>query len=274
VSIVTNHVHREAETTSFRRSLSIQWRVVKALLMREIITRYGRHNIGFAWLFAEPMMFTVGVVILWSLFHDIGASHHISAVAYTLTGYSTVLVWRNTIGRCTLAVEPNQALLFHRNVRVIDLFLSRVILEIGGATLSMLVLMSLFMAAGVIDVPFNVMDMIIAWAMLAWYAAAMGFLIGGLTEFSELVERFWHPIAYFQLPVSGALAMASWLPANVRSVVLLFPTANCVELFRYGYFGEAVKPYYDLGYVAVVNLLLTWSGLAVVAAASRRVEPQ
>ena len=271
---MTNHVHREAETTSLGCSLTIQWRIVKALLMREIITRYGRHNIGFAWLFAEPMMFTVGVVILWSLFHDIGAAHHISAVAYTLTGYSTVLVWRNTIGRCTLAVEPNQALLFHRNVRVIDLFLSRIILEIGGATLSMLVLMSLFIAAGVIDAPFDLMDMIIAWTMLAWYAAAMALLIGGLTEFSELVERFWHPIAYFQLPVSGALAMASRLPANVRNIVLLFPTANCVELFRYGYFGEAVKPYYDLGYVAIVNLLLTWAGLAVVTAASRRVEPQ
>ena len=34
--------------------------------MREIITRFGRHNIGFLWLFLEPILFTVGVVILWT----------------------------------------------------------------------------------------------------------------------------------------------------------------------------------------------------------------
>lgn len=265
---------RRLEDTTLSRSLAIQWRVVKALLMREIITRYGRHNIGFAWLFAEPMLFTVGVVILWSLFHDIGATHHISAVAYTLTGYSTVLLWRNTVGRCTLAIEPNQALLFHRNVRVIDLFWARILLEVVGATLSMGVLMGLFMLLDFIDPPVNVMNMIYGWGLLVWYSAALGLLIGGLTEFSEIVDRLWHPLAYFQLPVSGALVMASWLPQPVREIVLLFPPANCVELFRYGYFGDAITPYYDIGYVCVANLVLTWLGLAVVARASKHVEPQ
>ena len=51
------------------QSLRIQARVVHALIMREIITRYGRHNIGFAWLFAEPMLFTIGVIGLWSIVH-------------------------------------------------------------------------------------------------------------------------------------------------------------------------------------------------------------
>jgi ABC-type polysaccharide/polyol phosphate export permease len=41
-------------------------RVIGALLMREILTRYGRHNIGFMWLFVEPMMFTLGVLALWT----------------------------------------------------------------------------------------------------------------------------------------------------------------------------------------------------------------
>jgi capsular polysaccharide transport system permease protein len=35
------------------RSLVIQARVVGALVMREIITRYGRHNIGFMWVLSS-----------------------------------------------------------------------------------------------------------------------------------------------------------------------------------------------------------------------------
>jgi ABC-type polysaccharide/polyol phosphate export permease len=34
--------------------------VLGALLIRELLTRYGRHNIGFLWLFVEPMIFTLG----------------------------------------------------------------------------------------------------------------------------------------------------------------------------------------------------------------------
>ena len=40
---------------SLLQSWKIQRRVVWALTLREILTRYGRHNIGFLWLFAEPM---------------------------------------------------------------------------------------------------------------------------------------------------------------------------------------------------------------------------
>ncbi|VWM10533.1 ABC transporter permease [Burkholderia lata] len=255
-------------------SLKIQGRVLYALLMREIITRYGRHNIGFAWLFAEPMLFSIGVVILWNVAHNEGTSHHISAIAYSLTGYSTILVWRNTIGRCVMAVEPNASLLYHRNVRVIDFFLARIILELLGTTLSMLILFLFFMAIGLIPFPYDVMSMIIGWVLLCWYAGAMGLLIGALVEFSEVVERLWHPIAYFQLPVSGALVMAAWLPVSARNIVLMFPVANCVELFRYGYYGNEVRTYYDTSYVVLCNLVLTCLGLFVVSAASRRVEPE
>ena len=44
----------------------MQGRVLGALLIREVITRYGRHNIGFLWLFVEPMLFTLGVTALWT----------------------------------------------------------------------------------------------------------------------------------------------------------------------------------------------------------------
>ena len=38
-----------------RDSWRIQRRVIWALVMREILTRYGRHNIGFLWLFVMIM---------------------------------------------------------------------------------------------------------------------------------------------------------------------------------------------------------------------------
>lgn len=260
------------EFQRLRDALSIQGRVIFALTMREIITRYGRHNLGFAWLFAEPMLFTVGVMGLWSLIHEGGSSHHINIFAFAITSYSTVLVWRNTIGRCTLAIEPNASLLFHRNVRVIDLFLARILLELAGTTLSMIALLFVGAVVGLIPPPSDLLTMAAGWALLAWYSAAMGLLIGGICEYSEMVERLWHPIAYFQLPVSGAFVMADWLPANIRHIVMIFPVPHCVELFRLGYFGPAIHAYYDVGYVATICAVLTWLGFVVVRDVSRKVE--
>jgi len=35
--------------------------------MREIQIRWGRRNLGFAWLFAEPLVFAFPVLLMWSM---------------------------------------------------------------------------------------------------------------------------------------------------------------------------------------------------------------
>ena len=102
---------------TFLQSLKIQWRVIHALFMREIITRYGRHNIGFLWLFIEPMLFTIGVMGVWSVM-KLNKSG-IPIVAFAITGYSCVLLWRNTASRTIKAIEPNLSLMYHRNVKIL-----------------------------------------------------------------------------------------------------------------------------------------------------------
>jgi ABC-2 type transport system permease protein/capsular polysaccharide transport system permease protein len=81
-----------------RESFKVQGRILGALLVREVITRYGRHNIGFLWLFVEPMIFTLGVTALWTATKSLHGSD-LPIAAFALTGYSTVLLWRNMPGR-------------------------------------------------------------------------------------------------------------------------------------------------------------------------------
>ena len=132
-------------STSLRRSLIIQFRVIGALLMREVITRYGRHNIGFLWLFVEPMIFTLGVTALWSFVQGTHGSK-LPIVAFAVTGYSSVLLWRNMPNRLVQAIRPNLALMYHRNVKVLDVYAARLALEAVGATISFTVLATIFTA--------------------------------------------------------------------------------------------------------------------------------
>lgn len=190
--------------TSLRRSLQIQGNVVGALLMREVLTRYGRHNIGFMWLFVEPMMFTLGITTLWSM-AKMTHGTNIPITEFALTGYSTVLIWRNCVNRCNLAISPNLALMYHRNVRVIDLFAARLLLEIAGASISLIALSILFVSIGLAKPPNDVLKMIEAWVMLIWYAVALGLTIGSLSERSEVVDRVWHTITYLMFPLGSRI---------------------------------------------------------------------
>lgn len=132
---------------SFLRSWQIQVRILGALFMREALTRYGRHNIGFLWLFVEPMIFTLGVTALWTATKSVHGSD-LPIVAFALTGYSSVLLWRNMPGRCIGSLQNNLALLYHRNIKVLDIFVARLLLEFGGATISFATLGIVFIALG------------------------------------------------------------------------------------------------------------------------------
>jgi capsular polysaccharide transport system permease protein len=257
--------------TSFRSSLAIQRRVIWALLMREVITRFGRENVGVLWIVGEPMLFTLGVAALWSA---AGLNHGSSLpiVAFAITGYSSVLLWRNTVGRCNSGIQQNFNLLYHRNVRVLDVFLTRILLEMSGATASFAVLATFFTAIEWIAPPVDLLQVVAGWLMLAWFGAALAILVGAATAYSELVERIWHPTAYLLFPLSGAAFMVDWLPAAAQKTVLLLPMVHGVEMVREGYFGNVVHTRYDAAYMALVNLVLTLAALLVLRDAARRVE--
>ena len=125
----------EKSSSHIIRSFAIQRRVIGALLMREIITRYGRHNIGFLWLFVEPALFTLIVTMIW---HFTRASRIISIpiTELAVTGYASLQLWRNVVSRGKSAISSNNAVLYHRNIMIIDIFISRILIEIAGAVTS------------------------------------------------------------------------------------------------------------------------------------------
>jgi capsular polysaccharide transport system permease protein len=254
-----------------RRGLRVQARVIHALMLREVITRFGRHNLGVLWLMGEPMLFTAAVATLW---WASGMSHGSSLpiVAFAVTGYSSVLMWRNTVGRCTAALQQNLSLLYHRHVKVLDIMVSRIALECVGTVASFTVLTLALLFAGMMQPPQDLLQVVGGLALLAWFSAALGLVIGSLAAISEIVERFWHPLAYVLLPLSGSVFMVDWLPPAAREFVLLLPMVHCLELLREGYFGHVVRTWYDIPYVLSFNMVLTLVGLAGIWMASRRTE--
>jgi capsular polysaccharide transport system permease protein len=210
---------------------------------------------------------------LWAL----AGGEHMSRMpiaAFAITGYSSVLLWRNMPGRCTGAIGPNLSLMYHRNVKIIDIFISRILLEFMGTTMSFIILMLVFSGIGWMSPPEDILKILVGWFMLAWFGASTAILVGTLSARTEIIEKIWHPMTYLLFPLSGAAFMVDWLPPIAQKFVLYLPMVHGVEILREGYFGSVVNAHYDIGYMAMICLVLTLFGLSQERVVSRQVMPE
>jgi len=254
---------------SLASSLTIQARVIHALFLRETMTRYGRHNIGVLWLFAEPMMFTLLILSIWTLL-KLSHSSDIPITAFALTGYSTVLLWRNMPNRLEKSIGMHLGLMHHRNVRPIDIYLARLLLEIGGATASFVFLSLTFIGIGWMTPPENVLEVVAGWVLMAWFGSALAMAVGAMSELSEIFERLWHPVTYILVGFSGLGFLVDALPQSGQKYALLVPMVNCLEIIRDGYFGSMFTAHFSVMYILVWNAVLSFLAMLGVRIVSTR----
>jgi capsular polysaccharide transport system permease protein len=243
----------------FFQSLAIQRRVVGALLLREVYTRFGRDNIGWAWMIAEPLMFAVGVTILWASIHG-SYDRNVQVVAFVVTGYFPLLVWRHTSNFALRCVSANVGLLYHHNVRFIDIFIARMAVEVGGITIAFVITYIGLLWLGFLHTPYDLADMYLAWILLCWYSVATALVMAALSERSEFVERAWQTFSYVMNGLTGCYYMVFWLPMSWRWLALVVPSVHGFELLRGGYFGPSVPTFYNLWYLISFNMVLTFLG--------------
>src|SRR5712671_6767884 len=107
-----------------RHAWSVQKRVWGALLMREIQIRWGRRNLGFAWIIAEPLIFAFPVIIMWSYIRS-PLERGLPMVALVWSGYLPLLMFRHTTGHAIYCVRHNAAMLYHRAVTPFDIIIGK-----------------------------------------------------------------------------------------------------------------------------------------------------
>jgi capsular polysaccharide transport system permease protein len=251
--------------------LATHRRVIWALLMRELSTRYGRHNIGFLWLIGEPLVFAGCVTLMWSLIKP-EFEHGIRVIPFVVTGYMSIILSRHMINHGMNCVKANVDLLYHRHITITHLFISRLLLEFIGVTFAFFVIFSVLLLLGQMTPPKNLPLFYAGWGLLAWMGVGLALIFGALAEMFEFMERVVGVITYIMVPLSGTFYFAAWIPPEFRRFVLLLPFIHPVEMIRAGFFGEFVTTYYDVAYAVAWCASMTFLGLVLVQFIRSRVE--
>lgn len=252
--------------TSFRQfaeGFRVQRRVLSALMIRELIVRYGRQNIGFLWVIIEPMILTVGVMFLWSVLKG-GHEHGIQIVAFVLTGYMPLTLWRHNCAVGVWFFRSRIGLLHHQQITLIDTILARLILEFIATSVAFAVVYIALVSADVIRPLEDLGPIVVGWTLLGLISMGFAVLFAVLTEIYEIFEHFYGPFQYFMLPISGAFFMVEWLPSYAQELIWYNPTAHCYEMIRQGFFGDYVQTHYTIWYPALCALILLAAGFLLV----------
>ena len=250
-------------TRSLWEDLATQWRVVGALLIREIYTRFGREGLGFGWILLEPLVFAIPVLLVWSAVRS-PYDHGVPLVPFLWTGYLPILLFRHVGGRMLLFVRVNAGLLYHRQVTIFDIFLARCLLEVVSNLSAVVASFVLFYSLGWLDVPRDLPMFYLGYFYMIWWSAAVALIVGGLSERTEWAEKIWQPYSYLYLFFSGFFFMAEWLPKGIRGWALLQPGFQSYEMIRGGMFGNLIETYGDPAYTSWVLAILTLIGLQLM----------
>jgi capsular polysaccharide transport system permease protein len=248
-------------------------RIITALMLRELITRYGRRGLGFAWLIGEPLLFCLGVLVLWTVARP-DYEHGIRMGPFIMTGYMSLLLLRHQITLSLSALRANVGLLHHRGIAVLHLYIARNTLEFLGTTAAFAVVYAVLMVLRQVSWPADLLLLYGGWFLLAFMSLGVAMIFAALAIRFEVMERIVPLFTYILIPMSGAFFMVAWVPAAYRDAFLLIPLPHPIEMVRAGVFGEFVEthfdPLYALGWAAVFNA----AGLLLLGGARERVDAE
>jgi capsular polysaccharide transport system permease protein len=261
--------------TGFSRKSSLfeGWRVQRrslhALMVRDMMMRYGRENVGFVWIVLEPMILSVGVMAIWTAMGVDKAG--VKAVEMVLTGYLPLTLWRHLTNTMVNLFRNSAGMLYHRRVTALDLVLSRQFLEVISTTTALLVVYSTLRVVGLVQSIDRLDLFLLGWLMMAWISMAFGMWLAVFTEKHEVAERFVQPMQYLNIPISGAFFFVDWLPSWAQKIILFHPLVHGYEMFRAGYFGNSMVTHYNLPYFVAVTFVLTFIAFRSVQKVSKHV---
>lgn len=222
--------------SDFGRSLTVQGRVVHAVVLREMRGRYGRSSLGYLWAILEPLLL-VGVFALgYQLIGRRSPPQGMEFLPFLATGIITYLSLRNIASRMSGAIESNRGLLLYPHVTPFDLMIGRLVLE--GATF--IVVFVIILGGGVIlgyaSPPDDPLMVLVTLFFVVLLGAGVGMLQAALTMNFPWIDYFMKPFWRLMLWTSGVFFTLKQLPMAAQDILLWNPILHVIELMRAAYF--------------------------------------
>ncbi len=238
----------------------IQWRVVDALVYRELRTRVSEVKGGFLGVLLEP----IGLLVIWVSFLAAINLHRggsMNIVLFLTSGIILYGIFSHVANRSTKAMIANQALLFYRPVKPIDAVIARTICE---SALNISCYFIILIATWVFLDKIVLADVSLFFTSIL-ITSCLGFSTGLIfMTVGHLIPAFvpisvWIPrILWF---LSGVPFRYWTLPSWTKPFFIWNPLMHCIELNRQSLSEDYFTPDASLSYA--LSCAIVWLTIAL-----------
>jgi capsular polysaccharide transport system permease protein len=236
--------------------------VIRALLKREVSTRFGAYRLGFFWMLVEPLL---GVLVIGVLIGTL-AQRTVPEIPYPFFLLNGMLLIKLLTGPMNMginAIGSNTGLLVYPSVRPLDTFIARFLFELLTTLFSYALFCILGMFFGIF-VSLGHLEVVLACHLITWgIGCGLGLIFGvasaHFAETDKVVMVLQRPLLF----VSAVLFPAAAATGQMHDLLLYNPLVHTIEQSR-----SALFPYYNSGettltYPAVCAVVLLSIGLTL-----------
>ena len=228
-------------------------RVVLALVLREMGTRFGRSAGGYLWAVLEPLGGIVLLAIAFSLAlrtPPMGTSF----MLFYATGIVPFNLYRTMSSAVSSAVGSNKGLLTYPVVTLLDAVLAKFLLNM---LTQLTVAVVLFVGIAAVFRPLINLDLAAVARALA-LAAVLGLGIGTLNcvlfGFFPTWKNVWGVLTRPLFILSGVFFIYESVPPEFQAVLWWNPLVHVIAVMRSGFYGTYHPQFVSYPYVLVIGL--------------------
>jgi len=238
-------------------------RVVGAVIMRDLQTRFGTGYLGFLLGLIMPLgHLTIAIVVTTLLGRP--APLGTDGPVFLMTGVLPFILWLYGHRQIMLTLLQNRPLLYFPGVDVFDLFSARMILEITSGTLVVVIVLATLAILGhdltVGDWPAFLYGLILSWLL----GVATGLIFGGLGTMWSATIIAGNIIGPLLWVTSGVLFLPDGLPDKIRDALAYNPLCQIIDGVRVAYFSEYSSSFYNPLILNTSILILLSIGMVLV----------
>jgi len=250
-----------AQRESLRHALREQATVVWALMMREVMTRFGRHKLGYFWAFMEPVIHITVWFVIRILIRDRSGTADMSPWLFLGTGIMSFLMFMSMSGYVGGSISANRGLLGFPPVKTLDTIIARFQLEFATLIVVAVALFSGMVVLGVAGWPDSLTTLAVAGGGMMLLGTGFGMCRAIGAAFFPVVSQFNIVITRTLYLSSGLMYDPERLPPEIQYWLSWNPCLHGVQLFRHGYSELYVTTLASPGYLYGWALCLLALGL-------------
>lgn len=236
------------------------FRVIMALILRETGSRESRTSLGFLWTFIDPLITVVILSIIFSFIQrtpPLGTSFEL----YYVTGVIPFHLYSHIAGRVAGSVRFSSNLLTFPSVTIVDVLVSRFLLNAFTNTLVFLIAAYGTIAFFDLSERPDIYGVMSSLGMAAALGLGVGTMNSVLFLWSSAYASLWGYMSRPLMVLSGVMIPIHEMPTEIYDVLKWIPMTHFITEMRASFFPSLDDRFVSPSYVLVIAVVTFVIGL-------------